>query len=120
MKKQRPQMSLRKRTTFLAGLQEIKKPVIHDQNNGRLRVQAKGANSYREFSSSQSYPCPPTVPPHPASINIAPIVSETSQNWETSHGFVNAGCASSTGELGIKQLVGGFWPAALSVPITLP
>lgn len=60
---------------------------------------------------------PPAVPP---SINIAPIVSETSQNRETSHGFVNAGCASSAGELGIKQLVGGSWPATLSVPITLP
>lgn len=41
MNKQRPQLSWRKGGTFLAGLQEIKRTDIRDQNRGRLTRQTK-------------------------------------------------------------------------------
>lgn len=74
MKKQRPQMSLRKRTTtFLAELQEIKKTDIQDHNHGRLNRRGKSCQWL------QGMHCPPCPPP----TNIAPIGSGTSKNWET-------------------------------------
>ena len=74
MKKQRPQMSLRKRTTtFLAELQEIKKTDTQDHNKGRLNRRGKSCQWL------QGMHCPPCPPP----TNIAPIGSGTSKTWET-------------------------------------
>lgn len=111
MKKQRPQMSLRKRTIFLVGLQEIKKSDIHDQ---KIMGEKNRTSKKCQWLQGTRFSCPsPQLISHqlfwkPQKIGRQPWIC---QCW----------VCLWRGELGIKQLVRGSWPTvALSVLITLP